>query len=221
MSGRIIAIGDIHGCFSALETLLKVIAPQKEDTIITLGDYIDRGMQVRECFDLLMELAHHCRLVPILGNHDEMLLTLLEDSHALLDWLAYGGTTTLYSFQVKHPEEIPKQYIQFLRDCLPYFETERHFFVHASYDAHVPLEAQLGDVLRWDSLRNRQPGPHISGKKAIVGHTAQKDGQILDLGYLTCIDTCCYGYGWLTAMDVQTGRIWQADKTGQIKPPES
>ena len=220
MSGRVIAIGDIHGCLPALETLVKLISPRKEDTIVTLGDYVDRGMQVRECFDLLMELADQCRLVPILGNHDEMLLGLLEDSQALLDWLGYGGTTTLYSFGVKRPEEIPEKYIRFLRGCLPYYETKEHFFVHANYLADFPLEAQPAEVLRWEYLRDWQPGPHISGKKAIVGHTAQKTGRILDLGYLLCIDTCCYGSGYLTAMDVATGQIWQADKTGRLKPPE-
>ncbi|HPP53135.1 MAG TPA: metallophosphoesterase family protein [Thermoguttaceae bacterium] len=220
MSGRVIAIGDIHGCLPALETLVKLISPRKEDTIVTLGDYVDRGMQVRECFDLLMDLADQCRLVPILGNHDEMLLGLLEDSQALLDWLGYGGTTTLYSFGVKRPEEIPEKYIRFLRGCLPYYETKEHFFVHANYLADFPLEAQPAEALRWEYLRDRQPGPHISGKKAIVGHTTQKTGRILDLGYLLCIDTCCYGSGYLTAMDVATGQIWQADKTGRLKPPE-
>jgi len=221
MPGRVIAIGDIHGCLPALETVMKLISPQKEDIIITLGDYIDRGMQVRECFDLLMNIAERCRLVPILGNHDEMLLQLLEDSRFLLDWLGYGGTTTLYSFGVKRPEEIPEKYIRFLRGCLPYYETSTHFFVHANYLPDLPLEVQPTEVLRWQYLRDRQPGAHISGKKAIVGHTAQKTGEILDLGHLVCIDTCCYGGGYLTAMNVETGHIWQADKTGRIKPPEA
>jgi len=72
-------------------------------------------------------------------------------------------------------------------------------------------------VLRWESLKLRQPGPHCSGKTAIVGHTAQRDGEILDLGYLKCIDTCCYGEGWLTALDVDSGQVWQADKEGRMR----
>jgi serine/threonine protein phosphatase 1 len=74
-----------------------------------------------------------------------------------------------------------------------------------------------GSVLRWESLRNHQPGPHYSGKPAVVGHTAQKDGEILDLGHLKCIDTYCYGGYWLTALDVLSGRIWQADPGGQLR----
>jgi serine/threonine protein phosphatase 1 len=218
MPGRLIAIGDIHGCLAALETVLRGIDPQPEDTIVALGDYIDRGMHTREVIERLIELGRHCRLVPILGNHDELLLYLYDGGEGLLDWLSFGGTTTLYSYGCQTPEEIPARHIQFLRDCLPYYETEKHFFVHASYVADLPLALQPGDALRWWSLRDAQPGPHCSGKRAIVGHTAQKDGQIVDLGHLVCIDTCCYGGGWLTAMDVHSGKLWQASQDG--KTPE-
>lgn len=217
MPGRTIAIGDIHGCLAALDAVLAAIDPRPDDTIVALGDYVDRGMQVRECLDRLMALAGHCRLVPILGNHDEMLLDVRGGAEGLLEWLSFGGTTTLYSFGARTPQEIPEPYVCFLRECLPYFETDRHFFVHASYLADLPLAAQPGGVLRWESLRDRQPGPHFSGKKAVVGHTAQKDGRILDLGYLVCIDTCVYGHGCLTALDVESGRLWQADKEGTMR----
>ena len=56
-----------------------------------------------------------------------------------------------------------------------------------------------------------------SGKIAIVGHTPQKHGDILDLGYLKCIDTFCHGGGWLTALDVDAGRVWQANMAGQMR----
>jgi len=215
MPGRLIAIGDIHGCLAALETVLRGIDPQPEDTIVTLGDYVDRGMHSREVIERLMELSSQCRLVPILGNHDELLLYLHGGGEGLLDWLSFGGTTTLYSYGCQTPDGIPAEHIQFLRDCLPYYETEGHFFVHASYVADLPLTLQPPDALRWWSLREGQPGPHCSGKQAIVGHTAQRDGQIVDLGHLVCIDTCCYGGGWLTAMDAHSRKLWQASQDGK------
>jgi serine/threonine protein phosphatase 1 len=49
------------------------------------------------------------------------------------------------------------------------------------------------------------------------GHTSQKGGEVLDLGHLKCIDTCCYGGGWLTAFDVHTGEVWQADRDGKMR----
>ncbi len=81
----------------------------------------------------------------------------------------------------------------------------------------MPLDQLPREVLLWESLKRHVPAPHISGKVAIVGHTAQKSGEVLDLGHLKCIDTWCYGDGWLTVLDVETGRLWQASKTGLLR----
>jgi serine/threonine protein phosphatase 1 len=77
------------------------------------------------------------------------------------------------------------------------------------------MDEQPWEVLRWESLRDITPGPHISGKRTIVGHTSQKGGEVLNLGYLVCIDTYCYGGGWLTALDVDTNEYWQVDRRGE------
>jgi serine/threonine protein phosphatase 1 len=61
------------------------------------------------------------------------------------------------------------------------------------------------------------PPPHQSGKKAVVGHTPQISGDILDLGHLVCIDTYCYGDGWLTALDVDSGEVFQTNRDGQVR----
>ena len=53
-----------------------------------------------------------------------------------------------------------------------------------SLDPELPLESQPRALLLWKSLRDVTPGPHVSGKTVIVGHTAQKQGKVLDLGYL-------------------------------------
>ena len=215
MPGRTIAIGDIHGHSAALATILEAVDPEADDTLVALGDYVDRGPDTRGVIDRLIALADRCRLVPILGNHDEMLLEIVAGQRELFgDWLGFGGSTTLASYNCVVPEEIPDSHIDFLKHCALYHETDGHFFVHASYVPNLPLDGQPGIVLRWESLRARQPGPHYSGKVAICGHTAQEGGRILDLGHLKCIDTCCYGDGWLTAMDVETGQVWQADKEG-------
>ncbi len=77
------------------------------------------------------------------------------------------------------------------------------------------MDAQPRETLLWDSLKTRRPGPHCSGKTAIVGHASQKSGEILDLGHVKCIDTRCFDKGWLTALDVESGRVWQANKRGE------
>lgn len=216
VDGRVIAIGDIHGYCGALRMLLESIQIRREDIVITLGDYIDRGPDSRGVLDFLIELQEQATLVPILGNHDEMLLDIL-DGHweAFEDWLGYGGAATLASYGCATPEGIPASHVAFLRNARSYYETDTHFFVHANYEPARSLAEQDGAALRWRSLRESLPGPHISGKTAIVGHTAQKDFEILDLGYLICIDTCCYGGGWLTALEVNTGQVWQVSASGQ------
>lgn len=219
MSDRIIAIGDIHGYSAALAALVEAIDPQPDDTLIPLGDYCDRGPDTRGVIDQLLALSKRCHLVPLLGNHDEMLLEVRQCATHFNDWLSFGGTTTLFSYDVVVPEEIPQEHIDFLERCVPYYETDRHLFLHASYLADKPLCQQPGRVLRWESLRNREPGPHQSGKIAIVGHTAQRNGEILDLGYLKCIDTFCYGGGWLTALEVATNQVWQAGPEGRLRQP--
>ena len=54
-----------------------------------------------------------------------------------------------------------------------------------------------------------------------MGHTPQPDGKILDAGHLICLDTHCYDGGWLTAMDLQTGRYWQSNQEGVLREGES
>jgi serine/threonine protein phosphatase 1 len=71
--------------------------------------------------------------------------------------------------------------------------------------------------MRWQSLKYGIPEAHVSGKTAIVGHTSQKSGEILNEGHLICIDTFCWGGGWLTAMDSVSGQIWQVDQRGRCK----
>ena len=115
------------------------------------------------------------------------------------------------------PSSAPEPHLEFIRNCALLFESDRHFFTHGSYDSNVPLDLQNPRIMLWGKMRPDPPGPHCSGKVAIVGHTAQRDGKILDLGYLKCIDTCCYGEGFLTALDVNSGEVWQADKTGRLK----
>lgn len=70
---RSIAIGDIHGCLLALKAIIAAIDLQPEDTIITLGDYIDRGPDSKGVLDQLIELEGRCNLIPLKGDHDEML----------------------------------------------------------------------------------------------------------------------------------------------------
>lgn len=222
--GRIIAIGDIHGCSDALRAVIQAIDPRPEDTLIPLGDFINRGPDSRGVMDQLIQLCDRCILVPILGNHEEMFLGALGSLAVARNWLACGGIATLgsYGFRGNYNVDgwqkvIPLEHIEFMRNCQAYYETTTHIFLHAYFEPNLPMVHQPESVLRWASLRDVDPAPHYSGKTVIVGHTSQKDGEILDLSYIKCIDTYCHGNGWLTALDVQTGRVWQANKRGEMR----
>jgi serine/threonine protein phosphatase 1 len=76
--GRTFAIGDIHGCSKALRTLIEAIDPRTADTVVILGDFIDCGPDSKGVVDLLIALSNRCRLIALIGNHEEMLLNALE-----------------------------------------------------------------------------------------------------------------------------------------------
>lgn len=216
MLPRTIAIGDIHGCSTALAALLQVIDPQPTDTIITLGDYVDRGIDSRGALDQLIALAGRCQLVPLLGNHDEMMLHARDSNSDLQFWLNCGGDAALDSYGATGQLSlIPGAHFHFLEKCLLYFETAKHFFVHANYKPDVPLDRQDDETMRWLSLRDFVPGPHRSGKIAVLGHTPQPD--VLDLGHLIGLDTGCCNGGWLTALDIASRQKWQVDVRGGLR----
>ncbi|MFO0944025.1 MAG: metallophosphoesterase family protein [Pirellulales bacterium] len=218
MTGRLIAIGDIHGCRAALESLWEAISPTAEDTIVTLGDYVDRGPDSKGVIDLLIEYAKQCKLVAIQGNHEEMMLNVLREKLPPHRWLQFGGVDTLDSYGfVGDLKVIPESHHAFFKTMVNYYETDNHIFIHANYDPVLPLEKQGIFQLRWLKLTESTPQPHVSGKRVVVGHTHDRGGQIFDVGHLICIDTFCYGGGWLTALDVNSGRIWQANREGGLR----
>lgn len=224
MAGRTIAIGDIHGCSTALAALLEVVRPCPEDTLVTLGDYIDRGPNSRGVLDQLTFLARRCCLIPLLGNHEELLLGALRDTAALRRWLGCGGAVTLESYgwvpgssRRSLSDWIPGQHVHFLESLRSYHETDTHLFVHAGVMPELPMDQQPSLVLRWRVTDASNVSRHASGKVIVVGHTPQISGEVLDLGFLVCIDTNCVRGGWLSALDVDTGQLWQASASGALR----
>lgn len=215
MVRRVIAIGDIHGCSTALETLIRAIEPQASDLMVLLGDYVHRGPDTRGVLDQLVALRRRCELVPLLGNHDEVMLNARNGPVEFTEWLKFGGAVALKSYgDTGQLDLIPQAHFEFLETCQDMFETDTHFFVHANYQPDRPLNQQEETIFRWLSLRDHVPGPHCSGKIAVVGHTPQPD--VLDLGHLIGLDTGCCRGGWLTALDLVSNTAWQSRQTGEV-----
>lgn len=232
---RLLAIGDIHGCLNAFTTLLDAVALQSEDRLVTLGDYVDRGPDSRGVLDHLLALRDAGQLVALRGNHDVMMLE--GRGGRCRNWLMCGGKQTLASYGVSLESikslaegdgwlgegdleemlaKIPSRHFAFLEnDCLPYHETNEYIFVHANLHPDLPLPEQPDYMLYWEKMI--EAAAHVSGKTMICGHTRQKSGLPLNLGTTICIDTNIYDDGWLTCLDVHTGRIWQANELGKAR----
>lgn len=207
---RLLAVGDIHGCAATLDALMAVVQPRAQDTLVVLGDFVNRGPASKQVVDRLIELRKQTRLVTILGNHEEEMLAARWDPQALRRWLAMGGEATLASYGLGTTlAEIPESHWHFIEQALPWWEVENFFFTHANYAPDLPLAEQSGLALRWLGLHEQPARPHCSGKIAIVGHTANLSGHVVDYGFLRCLDTGCGLGGRLTAMDVRTRQIWQ------------
>jgi len=223
MHNRTFAIGDIHGCRTALDHLLAFVNPRPGDTIVTLGDYVDRGPDSRGVLDRLIELHVAGQLTPLRGNHELMMLGAREGGKEALDfWLACGGLETLKSYvpegQLPTLNDIPATHWHFIKHtCSDFVEMRKHFFVHANVSPDLPLDEQRTEQLHWEALSPRWHRPHCSDKIMICGHTEQRNGLPLNLGSGICIDTWAYGDGWLTCLDVETLDYCQANELGETR----
>ena len=107
---------------------------------------------------------------------------------------------------------------------MAYHKLDTHFFVHANVCADLPFAEQPDYMLYWERLDALVWRPHESGKIMICGHSVQRSGRPLVLDHAVCIDTGAYANGWLTCLEVATGRIWQANQQGALRtgelPPE-
>lgn len=212
---RILAIGDIHGCLTALETLLAAVKPDATDTVVTLGDYVDRGANSCGVLDRLLALAGETNLVALRGNHDLMMLEARESAAYRNQWMmGVGGDATVASYNGSL-DNVPPAHWQFLTNTVPYHQTATHLFVHAGLEPHTPLDKQTAETLFWRKLFD--PAPHPSGKTVVVGHTSQKSGTLLDYGHTVCIDTFAYGGQWLSCLDTATGTIVQTSEHGDTR----
>ena len=202
----------MHGCCTALETLLSIVPLQPSDTLVTLGDYGDRGPDTKSVLDALLRLEQEYHLVALRGNHDQMMLNARNDNAAKTDWKQYGGNSTLTSYGGL--EAVPMAHWQFLEShCLDYWECDTHFFVHGSAYHNIPLWEQPVYKLYWGTFEDANP--HESGKVMVCGHTSQKNGLPNNKSYAVCIDTWAYGGGWLSCLDIDSGVVWQTNQVGE------
>ena len=212
---RTFAIGDIHGCLSALETLLDFLNMRPDDRLVFLGDYVDRGPNSRGVIELLMRLSQNPTHQFVRGNHDQWMLQARLDEEWRQSWGMVGGLETLESYDATTLDDIPNSHFEWLEKTPLFFQTETHIFVHGAIGQKPP--EKTGETwLLWRRISD-MTSPHPSGKRVICGHTAQKKGVPLNRGHAVCIDTHCYGGGWLSALNIDSNQVFQADEWNQTR----
>ena len=215
MRPRTLAIGDVHGCSAALAAALAAADPRPDDLVIPVGDYVDRGPDSAGVIATLIGLADRCHLVPIRGNHDQLMLDARRDEHHLGLWLSLGGDATLASYGTAMADVPPAHWAFLARTCVDSVQTATHLFVHGGVVPELPVERQPPDVLQWQPFPPERP--HVGGKVIVCGHTCQRGGRPTSVGHAICLDTGADTGGWLTVLDVEAARYWQANQAGDVR----
>ena len=151
------AIGDVHGCLGTLDALLRLLADDAGgalgpgDTLVFVGDYIDRGPFSPQVIDRMIELETASddgtgpRCVFLRGNHDQMMLDYADGVGDADLWWVNGGRTTLESYETRGDRRLPPEHIEFLRRTALAAEGAGFAFVHAGLDTRRSVADNLDD----------------------------------------------------------------------------
>ena len=228
-TGKLVyAVGDIHGCDDLLAELIERIDNDRrqrhalETVVVFLGDLIDRGPDSAKVIERLRNYAPAgVRPVFLAGNHEEVLLRLLDGDDSLVaSWLKFGGLQCCASYGLD-PKALARMRSReagdAIRDAIPalhrdflasFHDTVRiggYLFVHAGIRPGVALDAQAQSDLRWI----RQPfldDRRDHGFIVVHGHTIS-DGVEQPVNRIG-IDTGAYQSGVLTALAASGDSTW-------------
>lgn len=186
---RLIGISDIHGEYEKLCSVLEKVCPEKNDTIVFMGDYIDRGKKSRQVVDKIIDMQNACKCVYLIGSHEyAMLHAGIDDYFNYLFW-NYGGDATAESYGSF--DNIMKIHGDFFNSLKPYYLTDKYLFIHAGIRPGVALEDQdLTDMVYIRSEFYKRK--HSLPQKIIFGHTEFDKPQVQ--ADKICIDTGCGKY---------------------------
>jgi len=228
---RIIAVGDLHGCYSPFAELMRTMSLTSNDLVVFIGDYIDRGPESKKIVDELIHIRLSLADIFCLrGNHEDMLLGSAGYQAVVKDmdmWLYNGGTSTLQSYgadtadiyrilNMRDKEEqaaavrniIPKSHLEFYLNLELYIETEHYFFCHAGVNPLSSIEEGKKNTedLLW--MRSHLNATRFVWEKTVIcGHTPLQKPLVTEK--LICIDTGLYYFGTLTAIDVISRQLFQ------------
>jgi len=214
---RRIIIGDVHGHYTGLMTLLDEIAPGQNDQVYFLGDLIDRGPDSFQVVDFVQRHGYSC----LLGNHEQLMIDSFPNgrpfSPALQAWLYSGGRATIASYG---ESGILLDHLDWMKTLPTYLDLGDLWLVHAGVHPLLPIEAQSTQEFCWirDEFHSISK-PYFEDKLIITGHTITftlpkvAPGEIAQgCGWLD-IDTGAYHpkSGWLTGLDISNQLVYQVN----------
>lgn len=218
---RLFAIGDVHGCFDSLHELIEnKIQLRMGDKLVFLGDYIDRGEKSKDVVDYIIGLQEkNIDVVPLIGNHEAMLLEAFEAEQSKRNWEQNGGLATLHSFGIDSVQQLPAKYIEFFKQLPFYYSFLHYLFVHAGFNdaANNPFHDKY--FMIWKS-ENSYSNPLLQAKTIIHGHRPITPDvckkQIENNAQVINIDTGCVyknkiAYGKLTAIELYSKKLFFSD----------
>jgi len=225
---RAYIVGDVHGRLDLLEQLLGQIErdrterPAGKVLLVFLGDLIDRGPHSAQVVERLRNLSTPgVRTVFLLGNHEDVVLRILEgDTSLITSWLRFGGAQCLESYGADPRkiassadpealrlirEAIPAEQVEFLKSFADTCRFGDYLFVHAGIRPGVPIDEQLQSDLRWI----REPflfDEADHGCIVVHGHTISLE--VEERSNRIGIDTGAYRTGVLTALAIEGSARW-------------
>ncbi|MGF1453564.1 MAG: metallophosphoesterase [Opitutales bacterium] len=211
-TGRIFAIGDVHGCIEELQALWARLNPTPADRFIFLGDLVNRGPDSHAVVRFVRSLRNtRC----LLGNHEQRLLQFRRSGEISLlkdyDWETLRGLDEedwLFLENLDVSLEIPRLHTAFVHGGLlpaqPWHEQGPEIVCHIqAYDPRTGVWGRRKDLDDAASWQNHWEGPPF----IICGHTPRPE--VFRRPWSICIDTGCVYGGKLTAIEVETLEIIQ------------
>ena len=223
----IYAIGDIHGELDKLERLLTKIEAQitPEDRLVFLGDYVDRGPDVRGVIELLIQIRENRpNTIFLRGNHEQIMLDsrelfrsgrALSEFDAAAAWFSLGGAETLASYPHRNVskwyERVPENLWHFIESTRIEFRADPYLFVHAGIVPPGKRWTDADDPRLW--IREPFLAFHGDlGAIVVFGHTPMRSGRPLVTTNKIGIDTGAAYRGPLTAAALEPGEPYEPDK---------
>ena len=222
-------IGDVHGCLSELASLVESLPLERGDTVVFLGDYIDRGPDSKGVIDYLVGLRRRGgqQTVFLRGNHEDMMLSYMGLSgHHGDSFLMNGGLETLASYGVAAPARspgaadgerllaaLPPEHAEFFMKLDPWYFVDGFLCVHAGINPQRSWEDQADEELIW--IRHEFiTNAHALPQTILFGHTPMRE-VFFDLPYKIGLDTGLVYGNALSCLELTGRTLYQIRNGGR------